>query len=106
MEISGQPRASDELVSDVERGGLNLKASNTDSLNTFDAGLIASLSYAFRPQKQMRSLRIDAKFYYGLTNTVKDHTGDAIRNWMIFVGLDIPVGGSDAAEAVSEGGES
>lgn len=88
--------ASDELVTDVERGALNLKASSTDSLNTFDAGLVASLSYAFKPQLQMRSMRLDVKFYYGLTNTVKDHTGDAIRNWMLFVGLDIPVGGSDA----------
>jgi hypothetical protein len=94
--------ASDELVSDVERGALNLKASNTDSLNTFDAGLVASLSFAFKPQLQMRSLRLDAKFYYGLTNTVKNHTGDAVRNWMLFVGVDIPVGGSGAAEAVSE----
>jgi hypothetical protein len=98
--------ASDELVSDAERGALNLNASNTDSLNTFDAGLVASLSYAFKPQLQMRSLRLDVKFYYGLTNTVKGHAGDAIRNWMLFVGLDIPVGGSDAADAVSEGGGS
>jgi hypothetical protein len=89
--------ASDELVSDVERGGLNLNASSTDSLNTFDAGLVASLSYSFKPQLQMRSMRLDAKFYYGLTNTVKSNTGDAIRNWQLFVGLDIPVGGSKAA---------
>jgi hypothetical protein len=96
--------ASDELVSDVERGALNLTASSTDSLSTFDAGLIASLSYAFRPQKRMRSMRVDAKFYYGLTNTVKDHTGDAVRNWMLFVGLDVPVGGSEAAaDAAFEG---
>jgi hypothetical protein len=48
-------------------------------------------------------MRVDAKFYYGLTDTVKNNEGDAIRNWMLFVGLDIPVGGSDAAK--EEGGE-
>jgi hypothetical protein len=96
--------ASDELVSDVERGGLNLKASNTDSLNTFDAGLIGSLSFMLKPKLQMRSLRVEAKFYYGLTNTVKDNTGDAVRNWQLFVGLDIPVGGSKSAEGVDESG--
>jgi hypothetical protein len=90
--------ASDELVSDVERGALNLKASSTDSLNTFDAGLVASLSYALKPQMKMRSMRVDAKFYYGLTDTVKDNPGDAIRNWALFVGIDLPVGGSDAAK--------
>jgi hypothetical protein len=88
----------------VERGGLNLKASNTDSLNTFDAGLIGSLSFMLKPKLQMRSLRVEAKFYYGLTNTVKDNTGDAVRNWQLFVGLDIPVGGSKSAEGVDESG--
>ncbi len=88
----------------MERGGLNLKASNTDSLNTFDAGLIGSLSFMLKPKLQMRSLRVEAKFYYGLTNTVKDNTGDAVRNWQLFVGLDIPVGGSKSAEGVDESG--
>jgi len=48
----------------------------------------------------VRSLRLNAKFYYGLTNTVKGNTGDAIRNWILFIGLDIPVGGKDAVEDV------
>lgn len=94
--------SNDRLVGDVERGALTLEASSTDSLNTVDSGLIASLSFALKPEMKMRSLRVDAKFYYGLTDTVKNNEGDAIRNWALFVGLDVPVGGSDAAKQEGE----
>ena len=87
--------ADDELISEVDAGALRLKQSVKDTLNTWDAGLVASLDFAFRPKDKMRSLRLNAKFYYGLTETLKGNTGDPIRNWILFVGLDIPVGGSD-----------
>ena len=87
--------ADDELISDVDQGALRLKQSVKDTLNTWDAGLVASLDFAFRPQARMRSLRLNAKFYYGLMDTLKENPGDPIRNWILFVGLDIPVGGSD-----------
>jgi hypothetical protein len=92
--------ADDELISDVDQGALRLKQSVKDTLNNWDAGLVASLDFAFKPQAQMRSLRVNAKFYYGLLDTLKENLGDPIRNWILFVGLDIPVGGSDAADDV------
>ncbi len=87
--------ASDELISDVDQGALRLKRSVKDTLNTWDAGLVASLDFSFRPQDKMRSMRLNAKFYYGLMDTLRENPGDPIRNWILFVGVDIPVGGSD-----------
>jgi hypothetical protein len=94
--------ATDELSSDVDQGLVRLNQSVKDYLNTVDAGLIFSLDYSLKPQLQMRSIKINAKYYLGLTDTVKDNPGDAVKNWMLFVGLDIPVGGKKAAEEVSD----
>jgi hypothetical protein len=33
---------------------------------------------------------------------VTDNPGDAVNNWMLFVGLDIPVGGKKAAEEADD----
>ncbi len=91
---------SDELESDVLQGQLRLKESVTSALNTVDAGLVFSLDFALAPQKQMRSVRVNVKYYWGLLDTIKDNTGNAVRNSILFVGLDIPVGGGDAAADV------
>lgn len=88
---------SDELKSDVLQGDLRLNQSITSALNTVDAGLVASLDFSLKPEKQMRSIKIAAKLYWGLTNTVKDNPGSAVQNRVLFVGLGIPVGGNKAA---------
>ena len=38
---------------------------------------------------------LSTMFYYGLMDTLRENPGDPIRNWILFVGLDIPVGGSN-----------
>ena len=38
---------------------------------------------------------LSTMFYYGLMDTLRENPGDPIWNWILFVGLDIPVGGSD-----------
>ena len=45
----------------------------------------------------MRSLRLSFNYYYGITDIVKDNTGDAIYNSIWLLTLNIPVGGEDAA---------
>jgi hypothetical protein len=90
--------ATDELTSDVDQGLVRLNDSAKDALNTVDAGLIFNLDYSLKPEAAMRSIKINGKLYYGLTDTVTDNPGDAVKNWMLFVGLDIPVGGKNAVE--------
>lgn len=93
--------AEDQLDSDVLQGQLRLTESVSDNLNTLDAGLVFGLDYALAPAKQMRSMRINVKYYYGLLDTIKNNTGTAVRNSILFVGLDIPVGGGSAAADVT-----
>jgi len=94
--------ATDELSSDVDQGRVRLSESSKGYLNTVDAGLIFSLDYSLKPQAEMRSMKINAKLYYGLTDTVKDNPGESVKNWMLFVGLDIPVGGKKAVEEADD----
>ena len=96
---------SDELQSDVLQGSLLLKESVTSALNTVDAGLVASLDFSLKPERQMRSIKISAKLYWGLTNTVKDNPGSAVQNRVLFVGLAIPVGGKKDAQDADDSPE-
>ena len=93
--------ASDELQSEVLQGQLRLHDGVKSELNAMDAGIVFSLEFALAPAKKMRSMRVNAKLYLGLMDTIKNNTGSAVRNSILFVGLDIPVGGSDAAADVT-----
>ena len=92
--------ANDELINTVPAGEFNLKTSVKDSLKNFDAGLVGSIDFPLKPSAKMRSLKVNLKGYYGLTDTVNNNTGSAVRNWIVFLGLDIPVGGGKATDEV------
>lgn len=96
-------KAHDLLEYDAVQGDVQLERSVKDRLNGFDAGLVFSLDYAFRPSDRMRSLRLNAKYYHGLMDTIENNTGAPVRNSILFLGLDIPVGGSAAGEAAGSG---
>ena len=68
------------------------------SLNLWDAGLTGIVDYFFVPEKNMKSLRLSLTYYYGLTDILKDNTGDSWNNTYILLTLGIPVGGSDDAK--------
>ncbi len=73
-----------------------------DTLNTIDVGLVASINFPLKPALKMRSLKINLKGYYGLTDTVKDNPDSAVRNWIVFLGIDLPVGGSKDSDKETE----
>jgi len=73
-------KGHDELDASVSQGDLTLRTSVTDVLNRFDAGLQASVDFSFMPERKMRSLRLAVKGIYGLMDTVKDNSGDPIKN--------------------------
>jgi hypothetical protein len=62
--------------------------------NRWDAGVTAMIDYYFDTSKAMKSLRLGLKYYYGLTDIVKDNPGDSINNSIFLLSLGIPVGGS------------
>lgn len=93
-------KAHDVLESDIAQGTLELEQDIEGSLNRWDAGVVFSLDWALKPAARMRSLRVNAKYYLGLTDTLKDNPGPAVKNSIFFLGLDIPVGGGGAAQDV------
>ena len=66
--------------------------------NHWDAGVTAMVDYFFKPEEKMRSLRLSLKYYYGLTDIIKDNPGDVVNNSIFLLSLGIPVGGSDEEE--------
>ena len=66
--------------------------------NRWDAGATVFLDYIFKPEKKMKSLRLGLKYYIGLTDIIKDNTGDSVSNSTFLLSLGIPVGGSGEEE--------
>jgi len=93
-QISFLTKATDTSESKSDAPKVQLETDAEDDLSPVDIGIAASLDYAFSPEHQMRSMRVRAKGYFGLVDTVKDNPGDPIRNWNFQFGLDIPIGGS------------
>ena len=61
-----------------------------DSLNSTDAGIVFHAEYKFRGQF---GASVAARFYLGLTDTIKDNPGDAVYNRVFSVLASIPIGG-------------
>lgn len=86
-------RARDTVSATVDQGELQLTASIRKSMRPVDAGVFASLEYAFQPHKAMRSARVRAKGYYGLVDVISGDHGKPVRNWHFMLGVDVPIGG-------------
>ena len=75
-----------------------LNKNRKDDLNRWDAGVAASLDFYFNPKAEMRSMRLSLNYYRGLTEVLKDNTGDTVTNSILMLTLGIPIGGGDAAD--------
>ena len=73
---------------------LSMVSDISSQLNRWDAGLTGIIDYFFKPDKNMRSLRLSLTYYYGLTDMLKDNTGDAWNNSIFLLSIGIPVGAS------------
>jgi len=73
---------------------LSMERNIRDKLNLWDAGVTGIIDYFFKPEKNMRSFRLSLTYYYGLTDILKDNTGDAWNNSIFLLSIAIPVGGS------------
>jgi hypothetical protein len=63
------------------------------SLNNFDAGVKVGIEYYPYPERKMLTMRIGLNAYFGLTDTIKDNLGDAVKNTGFSLTIGIPVGG-------------
>ena len=67
-----------------------------DSLNSFDAGVAFHVEYKLKDNPFAAS--ITARYYLGLTDTIKDNPGDAVYNRVLSVFGSIPIGGGPKEE--------
>ena len=63
--------------------------------NRWDAGLTGMVDFFFRPDEEMKSLRLSLSYYYGLLDVMKENSGSAVNNSIFLLSLAIPIGGSD-----------
>ena len=67
-----------------------------DELNSFDAGLAFQVEYKMKDGPFAAS--VSARYFLGLTDTIKDNPGDAVYNRVFTVFGSIPIGGDDEEE--------
>jgi len=71
-----------------------LESDVVETLNRWDVGLAAKVEFYLKPERGMQSARIHVAPFLGLTDIVKDNTGNAVKNWGVSLGIGIPVGTS------------
>jgi hypothetical protein len=62
------------------------------SMRRADLGATVGVEYALTSGDHLRALRIRARTVLGMIDTMKDNPGSALRNWALFIGLDVPIG--------------
>ncbi|MHC4233574.1 MAG: porin family protein [Planctomycetota bacterium] len=67
-----------------------------DELNSFDAGVSFQVEYKLSEGPFAAS--ISARYYLGLTDTIKDNPGDAVYNRVLTVFGSVPMGGGAGEE--------
>jgi len=83
--------ARNEYVAQVySKEDLVFKDDIKDTLNNFDFALAFNLEYRLMKK---RAIQIGLRYYLGLSDIVKDNSGDSVRNSVFQVYIGIPVGG-------------
>jgi len=72
-----------------------LESDVVDGLNRWDVGLAGKVEFLLKPERGMRSARVHVASTFGLTDVVKDNTGNAVKNWGVSIGIGVPVGASN-----------
>jgi hypothetical protein len=85
--------ANDTVTQKQGSATVKIQESVEGALRRFDFGIAAGAEYSCRADRGMRSLRVRARGYLGLVDTVTSDATDAVRNWNFSIGLDIPIGG-------------
>jgi hypothetical protein len=96
-------KANDYFYNDVnEEEDLSFKLENRDLYNRIDAGVMAGLGFHVL---KGTGYNIGFRYYYGLTELMKDNTGDPQRNSAFYLYASIPVGAGEKAKAKAEAKE-
>jgi hypothetical protein len=85
-----------DVFSGVINNEITVNEDIGDSLNSFDAGVAFHVEFKLKDNPFAASLT--ARYYLGLTDTVKDNPGDAVYNRVLSVFGSIPIGGGPEEE--------
>jgi len=96
LQLGLRGKAYDVFYLEEAYGGeLGYKRDIRDEIKTLDAGLTAGAAYKFK--KQIKSMSLGARYYYGLANVskVEDLT---MKNSSLYVYIKIPIGAGSKKE--------
>jgi hypothetical protein len=85
-----------DVVEGVIARQITIKEDVEDQLNSFDAGVAFQVEYKLRESPFAAS--VSARYFLGLTDTLKDNPGDAVYNRVFSLFGSIPIGGGPKEE--------
>ena len=87
-------RSADDIYEGLVSGEdeFTLESDIVDTLNRWDVGVAGKIELLLKPERGMRSARIHVAPTFGLTDIVRDNTGNAVKTWGVSVGIGFPVG--------------
>lgn len=96
-------KANDYFYTDIkDEEDLTYRLENRDLYNRIDAGVMAGLGFHVL---KGTGYNIGMRYYYGLTEIMKDNPGDPQRNSSFYLYASIPVGAGEKAKAKAEAKE-
>jgi hypothetical protein len=87
---------AEDVFTGVIENEIGVTADIKDELSSFDAGVAFQLEYKLAEGPFAAS--VSARYYLGLTDTIKDNPGDSVYNRVLTVFGSIPMGGAGGEE--------
>jgi hypothetical protein len=82
--------AKNKYVTEVfEEDDLIFRDNVKSQFQSFDFGLIFNLEYSFQTK---RGINVNLRYYLGLTDTIRNNPGDAVKNSVIEVAIGVAMG--------------
>jgi hypothetical protein len=93
-------QAYDIFYADIEdKNDLGYKLDVRDQLTRIDAGVMAGIGFQVL---KGTGYNFGMRYYYGLTEIMKENTGDPQRNSTFYLYFSMPVGAGEKAKAKAE----
>jgi hypothetical protein len=89
-------KAKNKYVAEVfEAEDLVFNDNIKSQLQSFDFGVVFNLEYKLQRKK---GINVNLRYYLGLTDTIRDNPGDAVKNSVVQIAVGIPMGKKEKDE--------
>ncbi len=86
--------SANERYDAVINNSITINENIKDAINSTDIGIVFNLSYKFKPTY---GTGINLRYYLGLTDTIKDNSGDAVLNQVFSIFVSVAIGNDPSA---------